>query len=73
MISVQKEKEEMITKINIEWDEEYKIYHGTASGEKDHILIEGDTIALIFADLIDAVHDVDVFRAERGEKRDEID
>lgn len=68
MISVHEERKEMITKIKIEWDEEYKIYHGTASGEKDHILIEGDTIALIFADLIDAVHDVDVFRAERGER-----
>lgn len=61
----------MITKIVIKWDEEYKTYHGTASGEKTHILIEGDTIALIFADLIDAVHDEDVFRAEREERRDE--
>lgn len=69
MTFVREEKEEMITKINIEWDEEYETYHGTASGEKTHILIEGDTIALIFADLIDAVHDEDVFRAERGEKK----
>lgn len=61
----------MITKINIVWDEEYKTYHGTASGEKTYILIEGDTIALIFADLIDAVHDEDVFRAEIGVKKDD--
>lgn len=58
----------MITDIKIWWNEKEKCYEGSAKGKKEYIQIEGETIALIFADLIDATRHCDVLRAERGEK-----